>query len=589
MRKIFLCLIFLFSVLTVPCAAYAEISLSLKIDRPQAVLTDSVQLVVSVAGSRDSGSDPLIQGLEDFTVTPGGTSSRIEFINGRMSSGIEYTYFIQPRKVGSFAIGPASVKIGGKTYASNRTILRVVQPAGDQGAADRRPIFLEAELSTPAVYVEEQAIYTLKLYLRKTVRDISLDLPDSENFAFKQLAKPTEYRSNRGGREYNVLEVRYALVPSKPGAFKVEPARMSMTVMEPRSRSRNSPFGDPLFRDPFSSLSTGRPLTVAGPTLQLDVRPLPEAGKPTDFSGLVGSFKMWSKLDPVSLKTGESATLTVSVSGRGNVNRIPDLKIAELDHIKVYADQPVLESTQDIEGLRGTKTMKWALVPEKDGRLEIPPVAVSFFDTQNHVYKTLRSTAYSLSVLPGKTEQISVAAANEASTVGEGTVKHAVEELGRDIFPIHTVMRDFRTAGRLQLEGWLLTAMFGLPFIVYLGALCGLKLRRATAAGRADIDAKKAAARFYKRYGRGGLAAGELLELIRDYLNNRFGLSYGSLTPPEAAQILKTRGVGVDTAEKLENWMRHCENAVYSGKGDEVVRTDEDLVKLIKKIEKESR
>ena len=60
----------------------------------------------------------------------------------------------------------------------------------------------------------------------------------------------------------------------------------------------------------------------------------------------------------------------------------PDLKIPELDHIKVYADQPVLESTQDSEGLRGTKTMKWALVPEKEGRLEVPPVAVSYFDTQ---------------------------------------------------------------------------------------------------------------------------------------------------------------------------------------------------------------
>ncbi len=67
------------------------------------------------------------------------------------------------------------------------------------------------------------------------------------------------------------------------------------------------------------------------------MRPLPQEGKPSDFSGLVGKFKMWSKLEPVSLKTGESATLTVSVSGQGNVNRIPDLKIPELIHIKIYA------------------------------------------------------------------------------------------------------------------------------------------------------------------------------------------------------------------------------------------------------------
>lgn len=133
MKKIFICLILLVSVIImVPGMAIAGISMSLRLDRPQARLTDSVQLVVSVSGSRDSGLEPVIQGLENFSVTPGGTSSRIEFINGRMSSGIEYTYYIQPQQVGSFTIGPASVQIGDKTYRSNRSSLQVVRPA-DQG------------------------------------------------------------------------------------------------------------------------------------------------------------------------------------------------------------------------------------------------------------------------------------------------------------------------------------------------------------------------------------------------------------------------------------------------------------------------
>jgi len=588
MRKIFVCLISILGVLTGPGMAFADISVSLTLDRPQARLTDSVQLVVSVSGSRDSGSEPVIQGLEDFTVSPGGTSSRIEFINGRMSSGIEYTYYLQPQKVGSFAIGPASVQIGGSTYRSNRATLQVVRPA-DQKGESREPIFLQAELSTPSIYVEEQAIYTLKLFLRKNVRDIRLDLPENENLAFKQLAKPSEYRSSRGGREYNVLEVRYAIVPSKAGTYAVEPARMSMTVVEPRSRSGSGLFNDPFFKDPFSSFTTGRPLTVAAPALQLEVRALPEAGKPADFSGLVGNFKMWSKLDPVSLKTGESATLTISVSGRGNVNRIPDLKIPELDHIKIYADQPVLEPTQDSEGLGGSKTMKWALVPEKEGRLDVPPVAVSYFDTQSHTYKTLSSSGYTLSVLRGKEEKVEVAGPDAAAASGLSSTKHAVKELGRDIFPVHASMQDFRTTRRLRLEGWLLMVMLTLPFIVYLGALCGFKLRRSATADQADIKAKKAARMFFRQYGRGNLAAGEMLELIREYLNMRFRLSYGSLTPAEASKILRDGGVHADTAQKLHDLVQRCENAVYSGKGDEVVRPDVDLGQLIKKIEKECR
>jgi hypothetical protein len=104
-----------------------------------------------------------------------------------------------------------------------------------------------------------------------------------------------------------------------------------------------------------------------------------------------------------------------------------------------------------------------------------------------------------------------------------------------------------------------------------------------------EFEAKKAARRFFKRYGRGGLAAGELLESIREYLNKRFRLSYGSLTPAEAYKILRDGGIGAATAEKLHDLVQRCENAVYSGKGDAGVVTEEDPVHLIKKIEKQCR
>ena len=561
----------------------AEISVTLKLDRSETILTDSVQLIVSVGGSRDSESTPDIQGLADFDVRPAGTSSRIEFINGQMSSGVDYTYFIQPHKTGVFQIGPARVGIDGKIFSSNTAKLRVVQPAAGKGA-DRGPIFLTAELSNDTVYVEEQTLYTLKLYLRRNVRNINLNLPETENLIFKQIAKPVEYRSTIDGQNYQVLEVRYALVPSKAGIYAVDAAKMSMTLLESHRSSTRG-----FFDDPFSSLAAGRPVSVAGNALQLTVHPLPQKGKPQDFSGLVGKFKMWSKLEPVSLKTGESTTLTVSVSGQGNVNRIPDLKMPELDYIKIYADKPVLESTQDSDGLKGSKIMKWALVPEKDGRLDVPPVAVSYFDTENHVYKTMRSSNYTLSVLPGKKEKITISETDAASTTTDGAVKQTIRELGRDLFPVHTSMRDFKTVSQLQLEDGLTWAMLGLPIVIFLGTLCGLKLRRNARAVLPDTMAKKAARIFMKQCRQRELTCSEQLQLIREYLNNRFGFAYGSLTSQEAAKILISKGVGADTAEKLQTIMQQLENAEYTGKGLEAAAVDTDLVLLIKRIEKKSR
>ena len=283
MRKFFLAISILTLIFMAAPLSWAKVAVGLKLDRSRVQLVDSIELTVSVAGSRDIDSTPDIRGLENFDVRSGGTSSRVEFINGKISSGVDYTYFIQPQKIGTFQIGPARVSINGKTYSSNTAKLQVVKPAGGQGAGANSPIFLTAEFSDDTVYVEEQTIYTLKLFLRRNVRNINLNLPETENLIFKQISKPVEYRSTRNGQNYQVIEVRYAVVPSKAGSYAVDPAKMSMTVLQSRRNSARS-----FFDDPFSSFSSGRPVSVASKSLHLSVRPLPQEGKPPEFSGLVG-------------------------------------------------------------------------------------------------------------------------------------------------------------------------------------------------------------------------------------------------------------------------------------------------------------
>ncbi|MCW9038862.1 MAG: hypothetical protein OQJ76_00045, partial [Rhodospirillales bacterium] len=78
-----------------------------------------------------------------------------------------------------------------------------------------------------------------------------------------------------------------------------------------------------------------------------------------------------------------------------------------------------------------------------------------------------------------------------------------IREIGRDIFPVHSAMQNFTTVNRLQLERWLFWAMLGLPVVLYLGTLGGLKLRRHSRAGQPDIMAKKAARVFYRQYRKG--------------------------------------------------------------------------------------
>ncbi|MBW2220404.1 MAG: protein BatD [Deltaproteobacteria bacterium] len=532
--------------------------MNLNLDRIEATLTDSIRVVVSISGSRNTQSEPVIKGLENFTVSPGGTSSRVEIINGKVTEGIDYIYYIQPKKTGTFRIGPAEVNTEGKTIQSNTETLTVEKPARSQGEK-KGALFLNAEISATEVHVEEQAIYTLKLFRQARVRDISLSMPEMEHLVFKQLGKPREYQSVYNGQNYQVLEVRYVVIPSRVGSYAVGPSKMNMTVLHPGNRSSRN----------FFTFSTGRPMTLVSESLELNVFPLPTDGKPENFSGLVGNFTIESKLAPDTVKAGESTTLTVVVKGLGNVNRIPDLKFPELANAKVYTDQPTLEVAQGSKGIRGVKTMKWAVVPDKDETLEIPPIKISFFDTQIDQYKVLETTPHTISVLPEKQDQVFANKnLSENQEPREGSAKQEIKELGRDILPVHNAVRDLKPPFIIGPAGWIFWMVLLSPFFIYVTTFSLVKFRKQSVESAAVTQAKRASGNLVRLYQRGGHSSRDLSEAIRVYFNQRFNLSLGALTPDEAGEILKSKGVGTVTSEKVGVIVRKLEKAVYTGKGN---------------------
>jgi hypothetical protein len=571
--------------LLIPCSAKADFSVTLRLDRKEATLMDSIRMVINVSGSRKSDSVPTLHNMESFNVSRGGTSSRIEIINGKLAAAIDYKYFIQPKKIGTFKVGPAEVMIEGKAFRSNTETVNIVKPSQSSGA-NRGPLFLNASISKEKPYVEEQVIYTLKLYRMAKVSDISLDLPETEHLTFRQLGKPVEYKGLYNGQSYQILEVRYALIPSREGTYGIRPARMHMTVYQPETRSQRDRFDDPFFNAPFFSMSSGRPMTLDSEPLELKVLPLPEKGRPTEFSGLVGSFRIRSSITPSEVKAGESATLTVSLSGKGNVKRIPDLKMPELDQIKVYADQPMLKEETDLKGVGGSKIMKWALVPEKEGKYQIPPISVSFFDTKSHEYRTTKSLPLLLSVLPGAKEQVQPPAVHAMKGEPSASGKKAIKELGHDILPVHTSIKDFADRSGVWAGGMVFWMVLCAPLFVYVATFWGLRSARKSVRSIAVYKAKRAPKTLIQQCRGRGVSASKLALYIRDYLNDRFGLSLGSLTPKEAAEVLESKGISVETAGKLQNIVQELEDAIYTGKGNETWDMNEDIPKLIKQIEK---
>jgi hypothetical protein len=249
-----------------------------------------------------------------------------------------------------------------------------------------------------------------------------------------------------------------------------------------------------------------------------------------------------------------------------------------------------LEEKTDSKGLTGAKTMKWALVPEKEGQYRIPPLSISFFDTGRHKYRTLKTRSRSLNVLPGEATQVRVLSGPEKVQEAGGPAKKAVKEIGHDILPVHASIKDLATvSGRRAGGGVVFWAFLLLPLFVYGGTLCGLKIGRKSTASMSAAKAKKAAKDFVRQCRQDDLSSNDLISYITNYFNDRFGLSLGSLTPDEAAGIMESKGVSPGTTGKVRRVIQELEDIVYTGKGAQSCKIVEDIPKLIRQVEKEIR
>ncbi|MCP4684958.1 MAG: protein BatD, partial [bacterium] len=157
---------------------------------------------------------------------------------------------------------------------------------------------------------------------------------------------------------------------------------------------------DSFFNDSFFSAARTKPVQVSSNGVNLVVRPLPPYSGDQTFSGLVGQFTMGAVIDKPKLAAGESATLTLTIQGKGNIMDAGSLPL-NLDPglVKVYDDTPTEEMAATAMGFSGKKIFKHALVPRKPGALVIPAVSLTYFDVDDNEYKTVSTNETIIDVI----------------------------------------------------------------------------------------------------------------------------------------------------------------------------------------------
>lgn len=302
-------------------------------------------------------------------------------------------FILRPRVAGVFRIPAVSATVAGRTYTSASQVLTVTQPPPGlrpptaTGSPDSE-VALHAWLETDTAYVGEQvtmqaeAMFSNAARLRLR-RAPEYEAPSPAGFWIDDLPdRRTATTRIIDGTIYEVQGFRRAFFPLSPGRHVIPPARLEY---EMRRGILYAP-------ETFEVLSDSMPLLVL---------PIPEEGRPAEFTGAVGRFTARGSLEPAEVPAGEAAVLTVEVEGVGNVKALPPPRLPDLPGVEVFPPSEDAE-TEIREGVvSGRKSFSWVLIPERAGVLELPPIRYAYFDPDAERFGSAGVDGLSLRVAPG--------------------------------------------------------------------------------------------------------------------------------------------------------------------------------------------
>ena len=297
-------------------------------------LGQQFQLTFTINAEGNNFMSPELTNFEILNGPMVSSGQNIMNINGKLeySSSMSFTFILQANKPGTFTIPQGIISVKGKRYMSNSlsiTVLNASQRQAQQNQGNTQPqvkdqaplkddigndVFLKAVVDKHEPYQGELVIVTFKLYTptNRLQIDAPEKIPSYPGFWVQDLLKDAtqypQYTENYNGKKYIVAELRKAaLYPQKSGVLTIDPLVQNV-IYQVKVKSKNALADDPFFgNDPFfknlmddsffgNDYQNVRKALHSNP-ININVKPLPTAGKPEDFTGAVGQFTMKAHVD----------------------------------------------------------------------------------------------------------------------------------------------------------------------------------------------------------------------------------------------------------------------------------------------------
>lgn len=528
-------------------------------------LNEKVTVEFSMNFDGDNFEAPQFE-LSGFRVIFGPSQSISQaWINGKSSYNKSYSYVLMPMKKGVLSIKQAEIEYNGKIYKSAPIKITVSDPEPEPtqnnapiaGKISNKSLFLVAEVSNANPYVNEPVEITYKLYFGYNIALTSdwneVSKPKynnfwSQNIDIKNLvAEEGVYKGER--IRYAVLR-KAILYPQKSGNLEIEP--LTLDIDYEIATGRTDFFGQMETMPANKRVSSGSKI--------VNVKPLPEAGKPDTFDGAVGNFTFDITPSRTTVKNGEPIDLIVTVSGTGNLKLFNLPKPILDDEIEVYDPERKENVTTKTNGMNGNITDKYTIIPQYKGDYAIKPIKFSYFDTQTKSYKTIASQEIKINVLDGpiaasgKTAPKNITNNSEKSKTA---VSHNNNFIGSTLF----------------------YSLVALPLLAVAGFLLFIrnknkKPKQQTKAQISEILAKKYLSDAKLQLHNKEAFYIALEKSMHNFLRAKLHLETSEMSKDRIKQLLLSKNCDTQTVTDFIKLMENCELARYAPTSSVTIQND---------------
>ncbi len=570
---------------------FAQVKFEANVSKNTLGLNERVRIDFSMNEDGDNFVPPNFEAC-GFRVV-GGPSQSISqsWINGRSSFQKSYTYILLPLQKGNLVIRQAIIEINGQIYKTLPIKINVTN-AAQQSNDPNEPaavkaddnLYLVADISKTNPYVNEPITVVYKLYFSFNIGITNwreLNKPKyndfwSQNIDIKQLV--AEEGMFKGQRYRYVVLRKTVLYPQKSGKLEIEPLSLDIDCQVPKGRPNF--FGQVQLVEDSKRVSAGSNV--------INVKALPEAGKPEDFSGAVGRFNFKVTPSRTGLKFGESLDLDVAVTGTGNLKLFSLPKPVVPSTLEMYDPQHSEKVTTPLSGMTGSIADKYTIIPQSKGNFPIKPMRFTYFDLGSGSYKTITSPEIMLNVLDGP------GIANSGATTPSGTSKTPVT-----VSKSFAYIKQKTTLKPVKSNDFLGSGLFySLMVLPFLGIPALVLFRKRKEAEDADVVGNKkrktnALAKKYLSEAQKQIQHKEpfyiaLEKAMHNFLKAKLSIETSEMSKDKISEILLTRNADESTIKEFILLTESCELARYAPSTSVAIQQDYDkAVEIISILEKQ--